>query len=684
MPPIAALALVGALPLGSPTPMQTAFRPPAVPLVVHDPYFSVWSAADKLTDRWTTHWTGSTMALCGLVRVDGKTYRWSGVPGGNLPAAKQLSVRVDPTTTTYRFEAGLLKFEVAFVTPVLPHDLDLLSRPATYVRVRTEASSAKTAEIYLDVSGEWCVDRTNQKISWSRLKAGSLDLLTMGVHNPEPLTRKGDDLRGDWGKLILATPKEGSWQSVICGHETSRSAFASTGRAHAFDDSRMPRAADDDFPVMGASTGLDASNASEQVLLIAFDRQPAIEFLQRRLQPYWARNGQQIGELLQTAYGERTAVFAACEKFDAELRQDLVAVGGPKYAEIASLAYRQSLGAQQLCADVDGAPLLFSKECFSNGCIATVDVTYPGSPVYLLLSPELLKAQIKPIMDYASLARWKWPFAPHDLGTFPLANGQVYGGGERTEENQMPVEESGNMVVLCCALARAEGNPEFALKYWNLLETWTDYLVQYGLDPANQLCTDDFAGHLAHNANLSLKAIMGIGAFAELCKSAGKGEEAKKYHKIAEDYARKWIELAKDGDHYKLAFDKPGTWSQKYNLVWDKVLQLKLFPSEIAASEIAYYKSKLGKYGLPLDNRSAYTKGDWCVWTATLSNNRPDFEAMVNPLFDFLNESPSRVPFSDWHWTTDAKQVGFQARSVVGGVFMPMLADAKMWAKWVK
>ena len=394
-------------------------------------------------------------------------------------------------------------------------------------------------------------------------------------------------------------------------------------------------------PVLAYAIALGKVTASpvSRYLMLAYDDLYAIEYFERKERAWWRRNGATAADLVRSARREHDALLERAQRFDTELMADLRKAGGEKYAQLAVLAYRQTLAAHKLVADADGTALYFPKENFSNGCIATVDVIYPSAPFALLFSPRLMKAQLQPVLDYARMDRWRFPFAPHDLGTYPQANGQVYGGGERTEENQMPVEESGNMLILLAALARVEGNADYTARYWPQLTKWAEYLSEKGLDPENQLCTDDFAGHLAHNANLSIKAILALGAYAQLAGMTGHAQDAARYRKIAQEFAGKWSGLAADGDHYKLAFDKPGTWSQKYNLVWDQLLGLNLFPAEIARKEIAFYLTKQNQFGLPLDNRKDYTKLDWMVWTATLAGNAGDFEKIVAPAWQFANDS---------------------------------------------
>src|SRR5260370_39566935 len=113
---------------------------------------------------------------------------------------------------------------------------------------------------------------------------------------------------------------------------------------------------------------------------------------------------------------------------------DMKRIGGEEYARLGSLACRQTLAAHKLIADLDGSPMFLPKENFSNGCIATVDVIYPSAPFTLLFNPRLLRAQLHPVLEYARIGRWKWPFAPHDPGTDPQPNDHAYGGGDSSTE----------------------------------------------------------------------------------------------------------------------------------------------------------------------------------------------------------------------------------------------------------
>ena len=664
------------------------FRPPAVPLVACDPYFSIWSPANKLTDADTTHWTGKVRQLTSLVKIDGKNFRVMGTEPADLPALPQSSLEVLPTRTIYAFEGDGVRLTLTFTTAALPDDLDLLSRPVTYLTWESRSTDNKShkVSVYFDARGAIACNTPDQAVNVQKADSSKIKAWRVGTVEQPVLQKRGDDLRIDWGFFYVALAEKSAGSLTANKFEATRAGFLSDGKLLAPAADATLQNTDRNDTVLAFAVNLDASQnkPASAWLMLAYDDLYSIQYMRKNLRPYWRRNGWEAADLLKAAAQDYASLQKRCAAFDDELMTDLRKVGGENYARLGALAYRQCFAAGKIVADKNGQPLQFCKENHSNGCISTSDVFYPMSPQFLLFGPSLAKSFIVPFMNYAASDRWKFPFAPHDLGTYPKANGQVYGDGERGVNNQMPVEESGNLLCLFAAVAEMEGNANFAGLYWKQLEQWANYLKEKGFDPEKQLCTDDFAGHLAHNVNLSVKAICGLGSFAKLCEMRGDKTQADEYFKLAREFAQRWVKESDDGDHFRLALDKPGSWSQKYNLVWDRVLGLNLFPAEVARKEMDYYKKMQNEFGLPLDNRKEYTKLDWITWTATLTQNREDFDALIAPIIHFLNQTPDRSPMTDWYQTKTAKKVGFTARPVVGGVFMRMLYEKPVWQKYAK
>lgn len=579
--------------------------------------------------------------------------------------AVQKNVSLNATQTIYDFVCGKTNLTVTFTSPLLMDNLDLLSRPISYISCTVKSNDAKPHDVrlFFGASTDIATNLPSQDVIAQNVSTGKLAVLKAGTIEQPVLAKKGDDLRIDWGYMYVGTPKQGNVIQNI------------TPAASAFHQLYANSTASANTKLNGKHLSLNTiipfgkigSQQKEQVIMLGYDDLYSIQYFKQNLRPWWNRDSSKtiMGEL-EAASADYSKIMAECEAFNTKMHADAVAAGGENYAKLCELAYRQSIAAHKLVRSQDGELLFFSKENYSNGCINTVDVTYPSAPLFLLYNPELMKGMLNGIFYFTESGQYERPYAAHDLGTYPMANGVVY-------REPMPVEESGNMLILTTAVARAEGNANYAKKHWQTLTRWANYLLEAGFDPANQLCTDDFAGHLARNTNLSVKAIVGIAGYADLAKQLGYADVAKTFGDSAKVMARRWTELADAGDHYKLTFDSTHTWSQKYNLVWDKVLDLNLFPQEVYTKEIKYYLTQQKSYGLPLDSRKTYTKSDWIMWTATLSNNLNDFQSFVNPVYEYAVKTESRVPLSDWHETVNGKMVGFQARSVVGGYFIKML-----------
>ena len=664
---------------------QTAERPPAMPLIAHDPYFSIWSDTDKLTESPTRHWTGHPQQLTSLVRVDGHPFRIMGRDPENIPPLDQISATLTPTHTRYRFGNAAVEIDLTFFTPAFLDDPDILSRPVTYITWTAKSLDGQPHDvsIFLAAHPGIATSFDGQQVLFTRNQTASTNVLSVGTRDQNVLNRSGDDLRIDWGYLHLATPRDETSLSSISVHPERQ--FAADGTLTPADVMNGPVTLNRFVPEMAVVLNMGQVSAEpvSRHLLVSYTEEYSIQLMGQNLRPYWQRDNKPVSTMLDEAARDYTALQARGDAFDKQLIADMTATAGEHYAWLCTLSYRQAIAAHKLVASPLGEPMLFAKENFSNGDIATVDVLYPSAPIFLFFNPAMLRAQLLPVLEYASMPNhWHFPFAPHDLGQYPLANGQEYGGGEKTEEDQMPVEESGNLLILMDAYERVTADKTLAERFWPQLTQWANYLKENGLNPENQLSTDDFAGHLAHQANLSIKAIDGLAAYANMARTLGHKDVASQYQALAHSMAHQWIDLAKDGDHYKLAFDQPNSWSQKYNLVWDKVMGYELFPKHVRETEIAFYKTKLNKYGLPLDSRKDYTKLDWEVWTATLADSQADFDALIDPVYRWTNETTSRVPMTDWYDTITGKQIGFQARSVVGGVFIKALTNVPLADKY--
>lgn len=610
--------------------------------------------------------------------VDFGLYRDTAKVSVPMEVAKQKSVNVLATSSYYTFVCGPVLLDVVFTAPQLIDNLDLLSTPINYIsyRVRSLDKKSHNVQLYVATTPEIAVNEPSQPTVSTILSKNGINYVKAGTIDQPICAKKGDGICIDWGYAYLAGIEGKDNQTSLGDCRDMKQTFVAQGALFPSSKQWISHKLSD-MPAMAYAHnfGEVGKEGKSGYLMVGYDDIYSLEYMYDRRMAYWKHNGKvDIFQAFEKLRDNYQSIMDQCQTLDKRIYDDAFNAGGEKYAEICSGSYRQVISAHKLFTDNQGHLLFFSKENNSNGCVNTVDLTYPSAPLFLVYNPDLEKAMMTSIFEYSRSGRWTKPFAAHDLGTYPIANGQVYGG-------DMPLEEAGNMLTLAASISKIEGNTDYVKQYWDLLTTWTDYLVENGQDPTNQLCTDDFAGHWAHNANLSVKAIMGIAGYSEMARMQGQSDVADKYAAIAQKMAAKWESLAAEGDHYRLAFDRTDTWSQKYNMVWDKMWKLNMFPNGAMDKEVKYYLGKQNAYGLPLDCRKDYTKSDWVMWTAAMAPDKAMFQRFVDPIYKYINETSSRVPISDWHDTVTAKMMAFKARSVIGGYWMKVLMDKELQKK---
>ena len=691
---------------------------PAYPLFVKDPFFSIWSPGEKLNESNTIFWTGKTVKTFGLVYADGKTYSFMGLQEKS-EKLEQKFIKVTAFGTEYGFTCDKFDLNVKFTSPLMPDDLTTLSCPVCYLDYsltpKTELGEV-TVALYLDE--EYCYDRMRMPVRMGRIKSEGYQTAWFGLKKQLVMSQSFDDSSAEWGYWYV------SGNNAAIASENMLKRFVLCGALNFdFDENRRKY-------VVAYDKRENVGSSFDGTFTVAFDDTVSIFYFGDWLKGYYFNEGKTILDAIEDARTNKEKVFAKCENFDKKLKKAAKPYG-EDYLLVLYAGLRQAVGAHKLVKDKQGKPLFLSKECHSNGCLATVDVSYPSIPLFLLYNPALVEGMMRPIYKFAKMPVWEFDFAPHDIGTYPYACGQIYAlvgrhnnahycedffdrGIFRTHDYdcdtsytypffymlpagsnvydfkyQMPVEECGNMLIMQAATLLAGGDIKLARDNFDLMSTWVEYLIKYGLVPGDQLCTDDFAGHLDKNINLSVKAIVGIEAYAIVADKLGYAEIAEKMHEKAKEYAIEWKKMCcAKGKNTPLVFDgdPDQTFSLKYNMAFDVMFGSGLFDSETREKEVDTYIEKNNRYGVPLDNRSTYTKSDWILWTTVLTDDVEKRKALIAPVATFLRETTTRYPFTDWYYTDSGvikgqidrhgKHSGFKNRTVQGGLFITLLADS--------
>ncbi|KAI9370111.1 hypothetical protein BJX61DRAFT_109819 [Aspergillus egyptiacus] len=686
-----------------------------------------------------------------------------------------LGANYDASTTNLTYSIGSnsgptsVNITVSFLSPITPTSTLRQSIPASYVTVYVDGDVA--VNVYMDINGRWVSGDPASQITWQHdAERASLDSsLTLQrwrlQRETQALLSEIRD-RAEWGSIYFTGPAGVQYQSGAA--PLVRRTFAARGSLTNVNDNAF-RAINDREPVFAFSKSLVPSQktgtTSDSVTFtISLIQDPVVQYAAARgltmMKPLWQSWFQSTESLLSFHYHDFPNAAQLAANYSRQLATDAYQSGAQDYVDIVALSARQVMGATTFSGTSDD-PILFLKEISSNGNFQTIDVIFPSFPFFLYTNPRWLAYLLEPLIEHMLSGQYPNTYAMHDLGThFPNATGHPDGRDE-----YMPVEECGNILIMGLAVANSllydkdstassiwstqgeatvldDNTGKFALdalqtlsgiseqdgkwggaesgrsqaeqwirRSYKLWKQWTGYLVEYSLEPENQLSTDDFAGWLALQTNLALKGIIGINAMSKLAEVVGHEDDATYYKNISATYIAKWEDygMSRDNTHAKLAYNWYGSWTTIYNLYADAQLCFHLegtdlepsvlsiqnkedddhhqqplkpqprpkphhkgfVPHHIYKKQSTWYAFVRQKYGLPLDSRHLYTKTDWEFFAVAVAS-RPVRSMILESVAKWVNETATDRPFTDLHNTEGNGGFpgpNFFARPVIGGHF---------------
>ncbi|KAK3682152.1 hypothetical protein B0T22DRAFT_277242 [Podospora appendiculata] len=671
---LAALTFHGLPAMGASVHIPT--KPPAVPLAVRSPYLNSWLQCDSecnLPGSWPRFWTSQVQGWQGFVAVDGAVYNWLGAAPGPSNV-NQLSLEYTSTRSIFTFDVnGKVNLTVTFLSPVYPDDLGRQSQQFSYITasaISTDGSSHKV-QVYMDVSGEWASGDLSQVINWDHNTSGNLSYHKFFRANQAQFSESGEI--ASWGTWYLSTDSTDglTWQ---IGQDTAvRTQFTNNQALSNTKDSDF-RAVQTNWPVFAFAHDLGdvQSTSVERVFTLGLIQDEVIDFAGQSgsLAPVpglWSSFYTNDLSAVVAFYNDYQHATAVSNELDQRIQSDSEAAGGQDYSTITTLTVRQTFGALQFAGTLS-KPYIFLKEISSNSDIQTVDVIFPAFPIFVYLNATLTKYLLDPLYENQESGAYPNAYAEHDLGTFPVAKGYPAGNDEA-----MPLEECGNMIIMTLSYAQHTGDVGYLTAHYPKLSQWAEFLVNDSLIPSNQLSTDDFAGTLANQTNLALKGIIGLKAMSQIANLTGNDD---KFGAIAHDYLTKWKGLAINTNanppHTTLSYGDNNSHGLLYNIYTDKLLNLNFVDQSIYDMQSAFYPTVALEYAVPLDTRHNWAKSDWEMFAAAVASK--DTQTMfISKLAKWIGATSTNRPMTDLF---DAAAGGFPsngptfvARPVMGGTF---------------
>ncbi|KAI0886577.1 DUF1793-domain-containing protein [Annulohypoxylon maeteangense] len=707
-------------------PKYYPLRPPAIPLAVRSPYTSVWSSTvghGTLNSQMPIFWFGQGLGWEGIVVVDGNSFEYMGSVINDFPELSYfnttvpLEVRFDSQFSNFTFLAGPVIITTSFFSPVIPKDICRSSIPLSYLTTTVQSSDGKPhhVQFYSDVNAQW-IGLGNEYDIIKEFHTGPVNGNGTGNTTDTPtswiLRPRYPSLFAEanqiprWGNFSFTTSPVGASNFTYqSGSATSvRFGFVNNRRLNN-DAGSVTRGFGNQEPVYAFAHDMGDVLETSVRYTIGSIQSPSVRYLHKgglsNLAPWWEKCYGGMHDMISFHWNDFNTAAALGREFETKLRRDInifyrgtygylepgngtgLAVPfiseAESYYAIVALSARQVMGAYVFAvppsvpnsSDSSIEPLMFQKEISSNGNINTVDVLYPASPFFLYANPTLLKYIMQPLLELQEGDFYPNTYSTHDIGAhFPLATGHVEGTDE-----YMPVENSGNFILMAYAYYKFTGDARWLTAHYELLSQFAQYLIDFSLVPSAQLSTDDFAGELANQTNLAIKGIVGLQAMSAIARIVGNDADASSFASTAADYYDQWEDLAIDpsGRHTLLAYQWRSSWGLLYNVYFDKLLNMGLIRPRVYDMQSRWYATVSQVFGVPLDNRHHYTKSDWEIWTAATCS-RSTRRLFVNAVAYWLNATTTNLPFSDLYETVGTGDYPllidhFSARPVVGGHF---------------